>query len=347
MSNISFKQIKSSLNPLWFKSTMSQSFSYFIYDVVAIFITSYLLYLAVDREHYIASFFLTIFQGNLFFALFVIGHDCGHGSFSKKKSLNNVVGFISHHVLLVPYWAWKKSHGKHHRHTGNLDHDESFVPFNRSSVEGKNTLIRRLLSLFFLLSGLSFPLYLIFNERNKASHYWPNTAFLSKSDHTWVAIGTSLNACILLAVIYCAFAAPLFTLLLYIVPVFISYHLLLLVTLLQHHHHEDSQWYYNQHWQRLKGVLNTFDYRYGRINRIMRFMHHDIAHYHVIHHLFSTIPHYHLKHATEEWVEKFDIDYKPKAFSYSEYVKVIWLSNFVEDFDEKVLMNKLKPYEKL
>lgn len=31
-------------------------------------------------------------QGTMFWALFVIGHDCGHGSFSNNRLVNSVVG---------------------------------------------------------------------------------------------------------------------------------------------------------------------------------------------------------------------------------------------------------------
>lgn len=31
-------------------------------------------------------------QGTMFWALFVVGHDCGHGSFSDNKLINSVVG---------------------------------------------------------------------------------------------------------------------------------------------------------------------------------------------------------------------------------------------------------------
>lgn len=45
-------------------------------------------------------------QGTMFWALFVLGHDCGHGSFSNNPRLNSVVGHILHSSILVPYNGW-------------------------------------------------------------------------------------------------------------------------------------------------------------------------------------------------------------------------------------------------
>uniref|UniRef100_A0A0D9XN64 Fatty acid desaturase N-terminal domain-containing protein n=1 Tax=Leersia perrieri TaxID=77586 RepID=A0A0D9XN64_9ORYZ len=45
-------------------------------------------------------------QGTMFWALFVLGHDCGHGSFSDSATLNNVVGHLLHSFILVPYHGW-------------------------------------------------------------------------------------------------------------------------------------------------------------------------------------------------------------------------------------------------
>jgi omega-3 fatty acid desaturase (delta-15 desaturase) len=35
-------------------------------------------------------------QGLMFWALFVVGHDCGHRSFSPNNTINDVVGSIVH-----------------------------------------------------------------------------------------------------------------------------------------------------------------------------------------------------------------------------------------------------------
>ncbi|KAK7243665.1 hypothetical protein RIF29_38473 [Crotalaria pallida] len=42
-------------------------------------------------------------QGTMFWGLFVLGHDCGHGSFSNNPKLNSVVGHLLHSSILVPY----------------------------------------------------------------------------------------------------------------------------------------------------------------------------------------------------------------------------------------------------
>jgi len=71
-------------------------------------------------------------QGTFFFALFVVGHDCGHGSFSAYPLLNDVVGTVTHGFLMVPYYQWKLSHRNHHKNTANIDKDEVFYPIRRS-----------------------------------------------------------------------------------------------------------------------------------------------------------------------------------------------------------------------
>ena len=74
-------------------------------------------------------------QGTMFWALFVVGHDCGHGSFSKHKWLNNFVGHLTHTPILVPYHGWRISHRTHHANTGNIDTDESWYPISEKTYD--------------------------------------------------------------------------------------------------------------------------------------------------------------------------------------------------------------------
>ena len=53
--------------------------------------------------------------------LFMLQHDCGHGSFFKSKRANSVVGGILGVVTLVPYTYWRKTHAIHHATSGDLD----------------------------------------------------------------------------------------------------------------------------------------------------------------------------------------------------------------------------------
>jgi omega-6 fatty acid desaturase (delta-12 desaturase) len=53
--------------------------------------------------------------------LFMIQHDCGHGSFFKRRWANNMLGRVIGELTLTPYDDWRRSHAKHHAGSGNLD----------------------------------------------------------------------------------------------------------------------------------------------------------------------------------------------------------------------------------
>ncbi len=53
--------------------------------------------------------------------IFIIFHDCGHGSFFKSRKANDVMGFICGVLTLTPYQQWRWEHAKHHSTAGDLD----------------------------------------------------------------------------------------------------------------------------------------------------------------------------------------------------------------------------------
>ena len=53
--------------------------------------------------------------------LFIIQHDCGHGSFFASRRMNDQLGRALGVLTLTPYDCWQRSHKLHHASTGNLD----------------------------------------------------------------------------------------------------------------------------------------------------------------------------------------------------------------------------------
>ncbi|KAB8107002.1 hypothetical protein EE612_041557 [Oryza sativa] len=102
-----------------------RSMGYVLRDVVVVFA----LAAAAARLHSCLAWPLYwAAQGTMFWALFVLGHDCGHGSFSNNSRLNSVMGHILHSSILVPYHGWRISHRTHHQNHGHVDKDESWHP---------------------------------------------------------------------------------------------------------------------------------------------------------------------------------------------------------------------------
>lgn len=67
---------------------------------------------------------LSCVQGGLFIRLFVLHHDCGHGSFFPSKRWNDRVGRFLGLLSLTPYRYWRRTHAIHHATSGNLDRRE-------------------------------------------------------------------------------------------------------------------------------------------------------------------------------------------------------------------------------
>ena len=61
-----------------------------------------------------------LLSGTTAMGFWVIAHECGHGAFSKNKTLETITGYFLHSLLLVPYFSWQRSHAVHHRFTNNI-----------------------------------------------------------------------------------------------------------------------------------------------------------------------------------------------------------------------------------
>ena len=80
----------------------------------------YVIYQVVD-----VSLWLTIppaiLAGAFLMRLFIILHDCGHGSYFASRSANDIVGFLTGALTFTPYDHWRWQHAIHHGTAGHLD----------------------------------------------------------------------------------------------------------------------------------------------------------------------------------------------------------------------------------
>ncbi|CAN6715560.1 unnamed protein product [Malus baccata var. baccata] len=270
-------------------------------------------------------------QGTMFWAIFVLGHDCGHGSFSNNPKLNSVVGHLLHSSILVPYHGWRISHRTHHQNHGHVENDESWHPVSLFSFrcnaslffiflmhlkffqlfEGDKFLclqlsekiykkldsMTRILRFTVPFPMLAYPFYLWNRSPGKTgSHFDPKSDLFVPNERKDVITSTVCWTAMAALLVGLSFVmGPVQVLKLYGIPYWVFVMWLDLVTYLHHHGHEDKlPWYRGKEWSYLRGGLTTLDRDYGLINNI----HHDIG-THVVHHLFPQIPHYHLVEATE------------------------------------------------
>ena len=72
-----------------------------------------------------ASYWITLGLGvvaaGFVVRIFIIQHDCGHGSFFKSRAWNNRVGRFCSLFTMIPYYYWRRQHALHHSTSGNLD----------------------------------------------------------------------------------------------------------------------------------------------------------------------------------------------------------------------------------
>lgn len=274
--------------------------------------------------------------GTVAMGLWVLSHECGHGAFSKNKTLQDTVGYIFHSLFLVPYYSWQRSHAVHHQYTNNIELGETHVPeqlttkdegayANRQKIIdtlGKTKGIRAWGALqAFLHLGVGWPAYLLIGAtggtaRGMTNHYWPNpltTPDMPKKElfpGNWKEkvyksdVGIAAVVGGLLAWTLCNGLPQVMAL--YGGPLIVVNAWLVLYTWLQHTD-VDVPHFTNDNHNFVKGALHTIDRPYNKMDPwgVIDFLHHQIGTTHVAHHFDSTIPHYKAQAATDAIKENF------------------------------------------
>ncbi|CAI4225413.1 unnamed protein product [Auanema sp. JU1783] len=279
-----------------FKKDAMKSISYLILDYAILAV----MYLALPTiEHYTG--FVGLFAWYCLFgfvgsALFVVGHDCGHGSFSEHEWLNDLCGHIAHAPILAPFWPWQKSHRQHHQYTSHLTKDMGHPWVTKEDYDSR-TPIEKYFAAFPLSGWLRWnPIYTVVGLPD-GSHFWPwSKLFNNNTDRIkCVFSGACCAVCAYIAYAIAGYSVYNW-IKYYYIPLLFQGLVLVMITYLQHQN-EEIEVYENDEWSFVRGQTQTIDRYWGfGLDTIM----HHITDGHVAHHFFFTkIPHYNLLKARE------------------------------------------------
>ncbi|KAI9884469.1 MAG: hypothetical protein M1823_003742 [Watsoniomyces obsoletus] len=334
--NYTMKEVRDAIPPHCFERSALRGLSYVARDIFALAMTFYLFHHFVTPTN-IPSYGLrvvlwtayTVIQGLFGTGLWVLAHECGHQSFSPSKTLNDTVGWICHSALLVPYFSWKISHGKHHKATGHIERDMVFVPRTREQYAA--AIGRKMQELGELMEEApiavvwnlikqqigGWPVYLTtnvtghdFHERQRegrgrgrhngvgggVNHFNPSSPLYEAKDERLIWLSDLGLALTVTALVMIGKQWGWSNLMVwYGVPYLWVNHWLVAITYLQHT--DPSLPHYDaQTWTFTRGAAATIDREFGFIGR---HLFHGIIETHVLHHHVSTIPFYHADEATE------------------------------------------------
>lgn len=338
MSNkLKIKEIRDLIPSECFNKCLKTSMYYMMRDILLI--ASSIFVFNIFNYNWITLIIYWNIYGFFMWCLFVVGHDCGHSSFSNYPIINDLCGNICHSILLVPYWPWALSHKKHHQNHNHIENDKSHPWLKEEKINDMNFIEKFIFNYITgsFIGPISFALFgygsYLYYGASDGSHIFPFSDLYKNSsikDRIKCVISTFLCLIFLFSLyIYTGSIKMLF--LFYGGPWFIFCSWLFIVTYMQHHK-EETIIFDDSNWSYLDGALETIDrnFNYGIDN-----FHHNITDCHIVHHLFFTqIPHYHLKKATES-IKDFLIEKKcynliDHKFFPLDYYKLFYNVNYIK-----------------
>lgn len=107
------------LEPYWGADTKS-SILQICSSVIPYAVLWYATFRSLEMGYWL-TLLLAIPTAGFLMRMFMIQHDCGHGSFFKSRKARDWVGRCIGVLLLTPYDYWKRTHAYHHAHSGDLN----------------------------------------------------------------------------------------------------------------------------------------------------------------------------------------------------------------------------------
>ena len=229
---------------------------------------------------------LALLAAGFLVRVFIIFHDCGHGSFFPSRKANDILGFITGVMTFTPYFHWRWEHALHHASSGDLDRRGTGDVWTLTVQEYLEAsrwkrfayrLVRNPVVLFGLAPVFMFLIKQRFPNakaprRERRSVLWTNLALLGMAAGMSCLFG--LKAYLLLQVLVMTVAGTAGIWLFYV-----------------QHQFEGVYWERKESWDYVTAALQGSSFY--KLPKVLQWFSGNIG-YHHIHHLSPRIPNYHL-----------------------------------------------------
>jgi omega-6 fatty acid desaturase (delta-12 desaturase) len=218
--------------------------------------------------------------------IFIVFHDCGHGSFFASRKTCNIVGRILGVLIFTPYDKWTREHAVHHVTVGDLDRRGTGDVWTQTKTEYLLSPLRarffyRLYRNPFFLFGVgAFFLFLILHRFHGKLKDRRELISIYGTDLALAAIMTLL-----------AFAVGIRALLLIQLPILYVSAVAGVWLFYVQHQFEGVYWCRNPEWEYATVALQASSFY--RLPRVLQWFTGNIG-YHHVHHLSPRIPSYRL-----------------------------------------------------
>jgi acyl-lipid omega-6 desaturase (Delta-12 desaturase) len=246
-----------------------------------------LMFMTVER-HYSLTLLLALPAGGLLVRLFIIQHDCGHGSFLKGRIANDTVGRLVSVLTVTPYEVWRREHAKHHATSGNLEERgigdiDTLTVREYQQLPAWRKIWYRIYRNPLFLFGFAVPFYFMVLQRVPVDHPLPRA-------QAWASV-MGLNAAMVALYAALGLIFGFWNLLFVVLPVV---HIAAAVggwLFYVQHQFDETHWNRPPDWD--VQVAAVFGSSYYVLPPVLNWFTGNIGLHH-IHHLNSMIPNYRL-----------------------------------------------------
>jgi omega-6 fatty acid desaturase (delta-12 desaturase) len=284
-----------------------------------------MIFTVLNGYSYWLTLGISVFAAAWHIRIFILFHDCTHGSFFKSQRANRIMGYITGILTFTPFEQWRRSHAVHHATVADLDRrgvgDVWMLTVSEYlSASWFKRLAYRIYRNPFVMFGLGPTAVFVFGHRlphkgakkpERFSVHITNLAILAILALVTVTIGIKTYLLILTPVMILAGAGGVW--LFYV-----------------QHQFEGVYWARHENWNPLQAAIDGSSYY--KLPKVLQWITGSIGLHH-IHHIQPRIPNYNLQECQDEVPELQEVE----PLTIRKSLSALWLNLW--DEKNKILVS--------